>query len=171
MNNIVKNVLFLGAGLFFLSGNLDAAARGQTTPKKKTAARVERKRVENKVVENKADDKKVACSICLQPMDPSDNDTEGGVQATTCMHTFHKNCLVQALQANPRCPECRTNLNPADYSVRAGQQAPRRRAAAARGNPIHIGNQPGQNPGPLRWCLYTVFCCLRCPRAPRNLVR
>jgi len=170
MNKIGKKILFLVAGLLFLSSNLDAAARaaGRTTKKKTPTAHIDNKRVERK-----ADDKKAECSICLQPMDPLDNDTEGGVQATACMHIFHKNCLDQALRANPICPICRRNLNPQTYGLReAAQPAPGRRAAPApiRGN--HFVAQNIQNlPGPVRWCLYFVECCFRCPRAPRNLAR
>jgi hypothetical protein len=170
MNKIGKKILFLGAGLLFLSSNLDAAARRQAAPKKKTPAA----RVDNKRVERKADDKKAAeCSICLDPLKSMP------VQATACMHTFHRQCLNQWLERNPRCPECRTNLNPQAYGlIRAAQAAPRRAdPAPMRVNRVarRHNNQAGQNiqnlPGPLRWCLYAVLCCLRCPRAPENLVR
>ena len=50
--------------------------------------------------------------ICMEPLN---NGQAGGVQATACMHTFHKNCLDQALHVKPNCPECRTPLDPDNY--------------------------------------------------------
>ena len=44
------------------------------------------------------------CSVCLTPMD----DVEALVMLP-CAHIFHRECVREVLETNPKCPYCRTH--------------------------------------------------------------
>lgn len=50
---------------------------------------------------NKIDD---SCAVCLEKM-------ENDLVFTPCSHTFHHDCLSEAIKHNPKCPLCRTNFS------------------------------------------------------------
>jgi hypothetical protein len=48
----------------------------------------------------------VQCVICLS----ADTSTEEWCMLRDCGHVFHTHCLVQSLEHNKRCPQCRVSV-------------------------------------------------------------
>lgn len=60
--------------------------------------------VKEKIINNK-------CSICLE----NENKIGENYVLTVCFHTFHEDCLIQAVNINNKCPLCRTELKHSFY--------------------------------------------------------
>eukprot|EP01135_Chromosphaera_perkinsii_P002251 Nk52_evm37s221 gene=Nk52_evmTU37s221 len=50
-------------------------------------------------------DKKLSCSICLEPFQPKED-----VRRLPCKHCFHQECVIPWLSKNCTCPSCRKDL-------------------------------------------------------------
>jgi hypothetical protein len=46
------------------------------------------------------------CTICLEPMNSEINK----IVAVSCMHKYHKDCLITWLEVQAKCPQCRADI-------------------------------------------------------------